>query len=122
LKARYNITMTLEAEKEKVKARFILKVDNDYSPISRFEHIPHQDQQELLSGEASFYNIQVEASYHDETYYFISQGMIMSHDDHEREEEFEAFVMSEGGLFEEVINKVKTWHVRKDNAPDWSRS
>ena len=40
--------MTLEAEKEKVKAKFILKVDSNYSPISRFEHIPREDQQDLL--------------------------------------------------------------------------
>lgn len=113
--------MTLEAEKEKVKAKFILKVDSNYSPISRFEHIPREDQQDLLSGEASFYSIQIEAIYQNETYYFVSHGMIMSHDDHEREEEFEAFVMSEGGLLDEIVTKVRDWGSRDLQLPQWSK-
>lgn len=113
--------MTLETEKEKVRAIFLVKPDSAYSPISRFEHIPREDQEDLLSGDASFYAIHVEATFEDETFYFISQGMIMSHDDEEREEEFEAFVMNEGGLLEEVVAQIKKWTSDSMKHPRWSK-
>lgn len=113
--------MTLETEKEKVRATFLVRLDANYSPISRFEHIPREDQEDLVAGNAGFYAIDVEATFNDETHHFVSQGMIMSHDDEEREEEFEAFVMSEGGLLEEVVNKVKSWNDGSAKRPRWSK-
>lgn len=113
--------MTLETEKEKVQAKFLVRLDVNYSPISRFEHIPREDQEDLVAGDAGFYAIDVEATYEGQTHHFVSQGMIMSHDDEEREEEFEAFVMSEGGLLEEVINKIKSWNDGSAERPRWSK-
>tara|TARA_R110000868_G_scaffold117600_17_gene312678 strand:- start:26155 stop:26496 length:342 start_codon:yes stop_codon:yes gene_type:complete len=113
--------MTLELEKEKILVRFSLRADGSYSPISRYEHIPQEDQDDLVAGEAGFYAISIEATLDGETHHFISQGMIMSHDDEIREEEFEAFVASEGGLMDEVITRVKVWTNETSNEPRWSK-
>lgn len=112
--------MTLEIEKEKIRVKFSMRADSSYSPISRFEHIPKEDQEDLIAGDAGFYAIEIEATSEGETHHFVSQGMIMSHDEDEREQEFEAFVMSEGGLMEEVVLRVKTWSESGDH-PRWSK-
>lgn len=113
--------MTLELEKEKVQMKFSLHADAAYSPISRFEQIPREDQEDLIAGEAGFYSIDIEAHFNGETLHFVSQGMIMSLDEDARDEEFEAYVTSEGGLVEEVILRVKTWSKEKANTPRWSK-
>lgn len=113
--------MTLELEKEKVQARFSVASDANYSPISRFEHIPKEDQEDLLAGDAGFYAIYVEATFEGETHSFVSQGMIMSHDDEERQEEFETFVLSDGGLLEDVIKQLKSWKSGDEKHPRWSK-
>lgn len=112
--------MTLELEKEKIFAKFLLSADGSYSPISRYEHIPQDDQDDLVAGEAGFYAIDVQATFEGEVHTFSSQGMIMSLDDEEREEEFQAFVMSEGGLLDEVITILKTWTNQSSKNPRWS--
>ena len=112
--------MTLELEKEKILVRFSLRADGSYSPISRYEHIPQDDQDDLVAGEAGFYAISIEAISGEQTHSFISQGMIMSHDDEIREE-FESFVMSEGGLMDEVITRVKVWTNETSTSPRWSK-
>lgn len=113
--------MILELEKEKVSARFSLQLDLNYSPISRYEQIPKEDQEDLISGDAAFFAISVEANCFGEVYHFVSQGMIMSLDEEDREEEFEAFVSSEGGLFDDIITKLKVWTNEIGDKPRWSK-
>ncbi len=113
--------MTLELEKEKIMAKFTLHLDRSYSPISRYEQIPSEDQEDLISGEAAFFAIAIEAEFQGTIHYFSSQGMIMSLDERDREEEFEAFVASEGGLLDDVVTKVKTWTSEVSDKPRWSK-
>ena len=113
--------MTLELEKDNIRALFSLHIDRLYSPISRYEQIPKEDQDDLISGDAAFYAITVEAISGEDVFHFISQGMIMSLHEDDRLEEFEAFVCSDGGLFEDVIKRVKVWTNEKGLSPRWSK-
>lgn len=113
--------MVLELEKEKMTARFSLSVDLNYSPISRYEQIPMEDQEDLISGDAAFFAISIEVNYLGEIHHFISQGMIMSLDEEDREEEFAAFVSSEGGLFDDIITRLKVWTNEVGDKPRWSK-
>ncbi len=113
--------MVLELEKENISARFSLRVDMSYSPISRYEQIPMEDQEDLISGDAAFFAIDAEVQYLGEIYHFISQGMIMSLDEEDREEEFEAFVSSDDGLFDDIITRLKVWTNEIGDKPRWSK-